>query len=905
MHFSKRTAAMLAFAALGWFIFPAGYLRAQETTATLTPVQSGHVNDYAGVIDATVKERLENTLANLKDRSGIDFAVVTVKSTEGKKIFDYSLQIAREWKIGSLQSSGESLLIVVSTDDGQYLAQISRGLRGAMPDGLMGEISSRMRAPVDSHNYADALATAVQTFIAQMSEKRGFSLDGIEQARAVAAPTPTPDAQTDTTAPASEPTTAAPAKESAAEPAKQKSLREIFTREGANTDRTKTVVVSRDVPEKAELDALPSAPAERIEKLKVFLDAHPRSTLKPFAIELLIAAHAALGDEKLKAGDAEGGVAEFNEALILTPDQMSEALYSRVVSQIPINLYMRGQRSTSKEAARLIEAKVKDDAKRLLALAGFFLSIEEADEAARLAERAIQLVPEMAAAHQALGASRHIALRLDEAASEYARAVELDPKLHSAKRSLADSRRAAGKGEEALALYREQLANDPTDKTARAGVVLSLLDLGKREEAEAELASALKADAKDLPLLVGASYWYAAHNEPLRAQQLATKAIEIEPRYTWAHIALARALVAQKHAPDAEGVLRFARTYGNFPTLDYELASALAASGLYEEAATELARSFTIKDGQIETRLAGRVPAHGATFLELLAPERRAGIFQFTAADTEANARMLKGLLIVSSVLSMSGDLQGSVDRSLLASGQQDFLAGEDALRAYRQIYVAGHLLQRGVELQTAIDLAEAAGGGVEAALTIPAPTLAVMADELRDARARATSARQGLPVTEVQPNVLANILRGRIEDLIGWSSFNQDKRTEALTHLRRAISVLPENTVWWRKAQWHLGATLDASGNQQEALAAYLKSYNPYSPDPVRRAIIESLYRKVNGSLDGLDSKIGPAAPAPRATPPPTTSTPPSQTAPAATEQNSHPSDEKPKSDTAEEKKP
>ena len=905
MHFSKRTAAVLASVILGWLLFPAASLRAQETTATPAPVQTGHVNDYAGVIDATVKERLENTLANLKDRSGIDFAVVTVKSTEGKKIFEYSLQIAREWKIGSLQSSGESLLIVVSTDDGQYLAQMSRGLRGAMPDGLMGEISSRMRAPVDSHNYADALSMAVQTFIKQMSEKRGFSLDGIEQARAVAAPTPTPVVQADTTVPTTEtPTVAAPAKESTTEPAKQTSLRDIFTKEGASRERTKTVVVSRDVPEKAELDALPSAPAERIEKLKVFLDAHPRSTLRPYAIELLIAARAALGDEKLKAGDAEGGVAEFNEALILTPDQMSEALYSRVISQIPINLYMRGQRSTSREAARLIEAKVKDDAKRLLPLAGFYLAIEEADEAARLAERAIQLVPDMAAAHQVLGASRHIALRLDEAATEYARAVELDPKLASAKRSLADLRRAAGKGEEALALYREQLANDPTDKPARAGVVLSLLDIGKREEAEAELASALKADAGDLPLLVGASYWYAAHGEPLRAQELATKAIEIEPRYTWAHIALARALVAQKHAPDAEGVLRFARTYGNFPTLDYELASALAASGLYEEAAAELARSFTIKDGQIETRLAGRVPARGSGFLELLAPERRAGIFQFSAADTEANARMLKGLLIVSSVLSMNGDLQGSVDRSLLASGQQDFLAGEDALRAYRQIYVAGRLLQRGVELQTAIDLSEAAAGGVEAALTIPAPTLAVMADELRDARARATSARQGLPVTEVQPNVLANILRGRIEDLIGWASFNQDKRTEALTHLRRAISVLPENTIWWRKAQWHLGATLDASGNQQEALAAYLKSYNPYSPDPVRRAIIESLYRKVNGSLDGLDSKIGPAAPAPRTTPPPTTSTPPNQTAPAASEQNSPPADEKPKPDVAEEKK-
>jgi hypothetical protein len=72
---------------------------------------------------------------------------------------------------------------------------------------------------------------------------------------------------------------------------------------------------------------------------------------------------------------------------------------------------------------------------------------------------------------------------------------------------------------------------------------------------------------------------------------------------------------------------------------------------------------------------------------------------------------------------------------------------------------------------------------------------------------------------------------------------------------------VLPENSAWWRTAQWHMGATLEATGNRPDALAAYLKGYNPQSPNPVQRAIIEALYRKVNGSLEGLDAKIGAAA--------------------------------------------
>ncbi|HYJ45733.1 MAG TPA: tetratricopeptide repeat protein, partial [Pyrinomonadaceae bacterium] len=594
-------------------------------------------------------------------------------------------------------------------------------------------------------------------------------------------------------------------------------------------------------------------------KLRAFIDAHPDSALKPVATEFLVSAHAALGDEKLQAGDAEGGVAQFSEAIAQSPAKMTDALFLKVVSQIPANLYLRGQRSTSIEAAHLIEAKVKDDPKRLLALAGFFLGIEEADEAARLSEAAIALAPDLADAHQALGAARHIALRLDDAALEYARALELDPKLMQARRSLADLRRASGKAEDALNLYREQLAADPADRSARAGVVLSLLDLGKKEEAEREMEAALKEDEKNLPLLVGASYWYAAHNEAERAGELATKAIGIEPRYTWAHIALARSFIARRSPLDAERVLRFARTYGRFPTLDYELASALAASGLYEEAAEELSRSFTIKDGQIETRLAGRTPSRAASFIELLAPERRAGIFQPTAADTEANARNLKGLLELTSALN-SGEGKGNVDAALLGSAQQDFLAGEDSMRTFRQLYAASRLLRRGVALPEVIEISEAASGGVEAALDAPVATLAVMADELRDARSRAIVAGQIPDIPVVPRNILSNIVRGRIEDLTAWSLFNQDKTAEALTHLKRALSVLPENSPWWRTAQWHMGATLEATGNQRDALAAYLKSYNPAQPDPVRRAIIETLYRKVNGSLDGLNEKIGPA---------------------------------------------
>ena len=116
-------------------------------------------------------------------------------------------------------------------------------------------------------------------------------------------------------------------------------------------------------------------------------------------------------------------------------------------------------------------------------------------------------------------------------------------------------------------------------------------------------------------------------------------------------------------------------------------------------------------------------------------------------------------------------------------------------------------------------------------------------------------------------------MLRGRIEDLTGLALFNQDKANDAVEHLRRAVSVAPEGTPLWRAALWHLGSALEASGRNDQALLYYIKYYVSGKPDPVRRAVIENVYRKVNGTLDGLDDKIGPGFNPPPPTPAPSPS--------------------------------
>ncbi|MBA2525245.1 MAG: TPM domain-containing protein [Pyrinomonadaceae bacterium] len=836
-------------------VFCAGYLgtnsRAQEKAQL--PARTGYVNDFAQVVDDATRQRLDTILDNVKKRSGVELNLATVQTTGHQDIFAFSRQLAGDWGVGSPRSSRKTLLLVVSVDEKAVFTQLSRSVQGALPEGILGELNQRVRGPINSGRFSQGLTDGVDHFTAALAKKLGFSLQDIDQAQSVASTASVPVPDRSQTARISEETAATPVKTPPNREAPPSPSRPGI----AAASNPPSTTDDEDESEEVEL-TLTLPLADRIVKLKEFMEVYPNSKSKPRAIELLISSYAGLGDQKLKNGDSVGGIEQLMLAINEAPANMSDKLFSGVVSQIPLNLFLRGQRNAAIEAAQKIETKFGADPKRLLTLASFYLGIEEGNEAARLAAEVVKVTPDLAEAHHVLGRGLHISLRLDEAAAEYKRALELDPNSkRGSRRSLADLNRAAGKAEEALKLYREQLQAEPSDKAARAGIVLSLLDLGRLEEANKELDTALQDDPRNLALLSGTAYWYSAHNEPERAVELARRAVQLEPRYTWSQIALARALVGSKRPLEAERAIRFARQYGKFPTLDYELANVLSAAGLYEEAAEVLLQSFTFKDDRIEARLAGRIPAQGSDFIQLLAAERRASIFQFAAADSKNNAAILKALLAFATATNQP-DESVKLDEALVARAAKEFASGDDDMRVYRQLYAAGVLIRKGVALQTAYELTEAARSSVESALGVPAATVAAQAEELREIRARAIAQGSTPDVPDAPRNVLANILRGRVEDSAGWALYNLGKMDAAIEHLKRAAAVLPEGTPLWRNTLWHLGAALDQVGNKTEALGYYIKSYNAGDPDSGRRAVIEQLYQKINGSLDGLNERIG-----------------------------------------------
>ena len=917
------------------------------------PVPGTYVSDFASVIDSDTKSRLENLLQKLKDKSKVELYVVTVETTGDADISRFSQQLAQDWNIGGKTSRTKTVLLVICAASKTSYTQFTRTAQTALPEGVFGDMVYRMQGSLTDGRFGEAVDSGVRFYANALAEKIGFNLSDLEttavaansteaptespqtvlvsgtkksrprvvtDAKAVAQATPPVDQPrsdpTPTETPASEPvssespkTESTPAETpkidvipetpksaspttSRPKPAASKTRNQVSK---SATKLTAAQLAEKELDEIDEVELTLTKPLpERAVKLKQFLDTHPDSKARPRATELLISTHAALGDQKLKDGDIAGGVEQLLRAIDEADLTVSDKLFTGVIAQIPTNLYLRGERESAFKAAENIEAKFGSDPKRLLAVAGFYMGVERATDTVRVAEKVVKLAPDLADAHRMLAVGYHISLRLDDAIAEYKKTLELDPSSKVSRGSLADLYRASGKTEEALGLYNEQLTADPKDKAARAGKVVSLLELSRADEANSALEAALADEPRNLPLLAGTAYWYAAHENYDKASELANKAVAIEPRYTWAQIALGHALLGLKRPLDAERAMRFARQYGKFPTLTYELANVLFSMGFYDEAAEVLRESFTVKDGQIQTYLAGHLPATESGFRELLAPERRAGIYQPTSANTAADAKTMKALLAFNTAMTPASDSE-KINEEAAVEAAKEFAAGTDSMRAFRQVYAASRLLRRAVGINTALDLIAEARKASDEALKVPVLTLAVQADEFRDLRAAAISAGSVPDVAPAPPEVMANIFNGRLEDLEGWALFNQEKYSEAITHLKKASEILPADTPAWRTALWHQGVVLEQSDKKEQALEAYIKSYKSGPEDTVRRGVIEQLYKKVNGSLDGLAEKLSgtavssnssaPAAPAatPEVTPAPAQTTP--TTEPVATE--------------------
>ncbi|HEV7889136.1 MAG TPA: TPM domain-containing protein [Pyrinomonadaceae bacterium] len=141
------------------------------------PIPASLVNDYANVLDAESKERLLSTLTELRDKSDVEFAVVTIETTGGRSISEYSLAVAKGWGIGPKDTSkGGGMLLLLATKDHAWRLQVSPSLEKDLPNEECRRLAEESRELYAEGKYAEGVTKYVGALVARLEEKRGFKL---------------------------------------------------------------------------------------------------------------------------------------------------------------------------------------------------------------------------------------------------------------------------------------------------------------------------------------------------------------------------------------------------------------------------------------------------------------------------------------------------------------------------------------------------------------------------------------------------------------------------------------------------------------------------------------------------------------------------------------------------------
>jgi uncharacterized protein len=141
---------------------------ADDLLKSLRP--TADVNDYAGLLSPAEKEALEARCRLLRERTGAQLAVVTLKSLEGGQIDDFANKLFARWGIGQKEKKN-GLLLLVAMEDRKSRIEVGYGLEPIIPDVLAGRIlDHQLRPRFREQKYAEGLTAAVNA-LCELVEK--------------------------------------------------------------------------------------------------------------------------------------------------------------------------------------------------------------------------------------------------------------------------------------------------------------------------------------------------------------------------------------------------------------------------------------------------------------------------------------------------------------------------------------------------------------------------------------------------------------------------------------------------------------------------------------------------------------------------------------------------------------
>jgi len=131
----------------------------------------GYVSDFANVVDASRRQRLEQYCASLEQTTGVQLAIVTVPSLDGEPVDQFANDLFRKWGVGQ-KGKDNGVLLLVAIGDRRSRLELGYGLEPAITDGLAGDVLRSMQPYLRSERYGDALLEATSEIGTRISKSK-------------------------------------------------------------------------------------------------------------------------------------------------------------------------------------------------------------------------------------------------------------------------------------------------------------------------------------------------------------------------------------------------------------------------------------------------------------------------------------------------------------------------------------------------------------------------------------------------------------------------------------------------------------------------------------------------------------------------------------------------------------
>ena len=107
---------------------------------------TGRVVDAADILSPEFEAQLTEKLSMLEQDTLVQLVVATTPDLEGRDISDYSLELARAWRLGSAERN-DGLMLLVAPNERTVRIEVGRGLEASVKDEEAGEIIRRDMIP--------------------------------------------------------------------------------------------------------------------------------------------------------------------------------------------------------------------------------------------------------------------------------------------------------------------------------------------------------------------------------------------------------------------------------------------------------------------------------------------------------------------------------------------------------------------------------------------------------------------------------------------------------------------------------------------------------------------------------------------------------------------------------------